>query len=181
MAGQSLPRSYRLPASRTIKPYQQGDLNGLCGIYSLINAIRLVQIAAGTVRTGECEALFSFAMHRLAERGDLRERLSTGVPWAELKRVGRRMAKVVYHHGQELSLCPVARGPADRINTIKKHLVAGRPIVASVQTDQHYTVIVGWTPTRALTFDSSAGHWVQLEPIRRALCLAISASGTSVP
>ncbi|KLE32400.1 hypothetical protein [Aurantiacibacter luteus] len=176
MTAQDLPRSFRLSASRQLKPYLQGDLDGLCGVYSLINAIRLVQFATGATRHGEYSALFSFAMHRLAEGGDLRERLSVGVPWVELKRVGRLMVKVAHHSGREPRLFPVKRGSPDRIDILKQHLMAGRPLIASVHRDEHYTVLVGWTPTRALTFDSSAGHWVQLSSVRRALCLAVSAS-----
>ena len=30
----------RLPTRRRIKPMRQGDLDGLCGVYAIVNAIR---------------------------------------------------------------------------------------------------------------------------------------------
>ena len=177
MAEQGLPPTFKLPASRKLRPIQQGELDGLCGIYSLINAIRLVKFESGALRAIESEALFSFAAYRLADTGDLRERICAGVPWGVLKQVGQRMAKVASEESVELRVSPVKRGQADRIALIKRHLLNGSPVIASVHRDQHYTVITGWTPTRAVIFDSSGSHWVPLESIRRALCLAVSVSG----
>lgn len=176
MAEQRLPPTFKLPASRGLRPIQQGELDGLCGIYSLINAIRLVKFEAGNLRPNESETLFSFAVHRLADTGDLRERICIGVPWGILKQVGQRMAKVASEESVELRVAPVKRGQADRIALIKHHLLSGSPVIASVHRDQHYTVITGWTPTRAIIFDSSGSHWVPLESIQRTLCLAVSVS-----
>ncbi|MEZ5708582.1 MAG: hypothetical protein R3E02_04235 [Blastomonas sp.] len=164
----------QLPASRKLRPIQQGELDGLCGIYSLINAIRLVKFEVGAYRAIESEALFSFAVYRLSDTGDLRERICTGVPWGVLKQVGQRMAKVASEGGVALRVAPVKRGQANRIAIIKRHLLSGTPIIASVHRDHHYTVLAGWTPTRAVIFDSSGSHWVPLESIQRTLCLAVS-------
>lgn len=174
MAEQCLPPTFKLPASRKLRPIQQGELDGLCGIYSLINAIRLVKFEAGALRSIESEALFSLAVYRLADTADLRERICTGVPWGVLKQVGQRMAKVASEESVELRVAPVKRGQPDRIALIKRHLLSGSPVIASVHRDQHYTVLTGWTLTRAVIFDSSGSHWVPLESIQRTLCLAVS-------
>lgn len=174
MTESPLPPTFKIPASRKLCPIQQGELDGLCGIYSLINAIRLVKYEAGAFRAVESEALFSFAVYRLADRGDLRERICTGVPWAVLKQVGQHMAKVASNESVELRVFPIKRGQADRIAAIKRHLLCGRPIIASVHRDEHYTVLTGWTPTRAVIFDSSGNSWVPLKTIERTLCLAVS-------
>ena len=174
MAEHELPQTFRLPASRQLQPLQQGDLDGLCGIYSIINAIRLVKVKDGGSPMYDCDALFSSAIHRLAETGGLRERISIGVPWGVLKRVPARLGKSTITGDCPVDLFPVKRGPADRLNTIKRYLVSGRPIIVSVHRDQHYTVLVGWTRKRAIIFDSSGGHWVPLPTIQRALCMVVS-------
>ena len=174
MAELHIPPTFKLPASRKLRPIQQGELDGLCGIYSLINAIRLIKFEAGVFKTAESEALFSFAIYRLADTGDLRERICTGVPWGVLKQVGQHMVKVASEECVELRVAPIKRGQANRIAIIKRHLLSGTPIIASVHRDQHYTVLAGWTPTRAVIFDSSGSHWVPLESIKRTLCLAVS-------
>lgn len=173
MAELHIPPTFKLPAARKLRPIQQGELDGLCGVYSLINAIRLIKFEAGVFKAVESEALFSFAIYRLANTGDLRERICTGVPWGVLKQVGQHMVKVASEERVELRIVPVKRGQANRIAIIKRHLLRGTPIIASVHRDQHYTVLAGWTPTRAVIFDSSGSQWVPIDSIRSALCLAV--------
>ncbi|ANU08694.1 hypothetical protein [Paraurantiacibacter namhicola] len=175
MADDILPQSFRLPASKRLLPIQQGELDGLCGIYSLINAIRLLKTEAGTLGRYDSATLFSFAIYRLAERGDLRERLNTGIPWTMLKRIGERVARVASDDRLQMTIAPIHRGSPDRLDVIKRTLLQGRPIIASVHRHEHYTVLAGYSRTRAIIFDSSGGHWVPLSSIRRSLCLAVAA------
>src|SRR3712207_4404911 len=42
-------------ASRRLKPYRQGRLDGLCGVYTLINALRLL---CPRLDEDDCEAVF---------------------------------------------------------------------------------------------------------------------------
>lgn len=175
MGGYCLPRSFALPASHQIRPLQQGDLDGLCGVYSLINAIRLVRANNRPLVKGELDALFSFAAYRLAETGDLHERLVRGVPWELLKRLGKKMIGVASAPDLKLELSVIHRSRADRLEIMKRSLLAGAPLIASLYRDEHYSVIVGWSPTRARLFDSSASHWVQLRSLTDALCVRLVA------
>ena len=40
MAPRSTPKMRRLPLRRRIEPLRQGDLDGLCGVYEIVNAVR---------------------------------------------------------------------------------------------------------------------------------------------
>jgi hypothetical protein len=53
-------------------------------------------------------------------------------------------------------------------------------LLVSTHHDEHYSLVVGWTPTRAVLFDSSAGHWVPLTSIRNSLCFAIRAQSITL-
>lgn len=175
MSQDELPRSFRLPASRRLRPIQQGELDGFCGVYSLINAIRLARANHAPLQWDELDALFSFALYRLAECGDLRERATRGVPWGILKRLGTRMTAVASPPGLTLELSLINRFAVDRVSTMKHSLLNGSPLIASLHRHEHYSVIVGWSPTRALLFDSSASHWVKLTSLNQALCVRIVA------
>lgn len=173
MSGDGLPSSFRLAASRALRPLQQGELDGLCGIYSLINAVRLVRHREVAMSAEELASLFSFAMFRLAEDGDFPNRLSTGVPWPALKRLGRKLMSAGSTKALRLELVVLRRGGDDRLVRMKRALMDGAALITSVAEGEHYSVVVGWTPTRAVLFDSGAGQWVPLASIRKSLCFAI--------
>jgi hypothetical protein len=175
MEGAILPSSYRLPASRRITPLQQGELDGLCGVYSVINAIRLLRLDADAITRREVNALYSFAIYRLAESGDLRDRMARGVPWAMLKHVAAKTVSVASTDRTKLELRTLPRGNADRFELVKQAVQAGQVLLVSTHHDEHYSLVVGWTPTRAVLFDSSAGQWVPLASISKSLCFAIRA------
>lgn len=51
-----------------MKPFQQGDLDGLCGIYSIINSVKLV---AGKMPTNDCYDLFYKILQQIEETDQL--------------------------------------------------------------------------------------------------------------
>lgn len=177
MADQLPPRVFRLPSSIRLAPIQQGELDGLCGVYSLINALRLVRWEMGKpLREPDHAALFSFAMHRLAEMGDLREMLSRGVTWMPLKQLGRRMVVVTSTADHGIQIAPIGLARPHRLQLMKEALVSRGALIAPIYGDQHYSVIVGWTAKRAILFDSDGSKWVPLESLMDALCLLIRSS-----
>lgn len=171
MSDNHLPRSFRLTGADELQPFQQGNLDGLCGIYSLINAIHLVSVKKLTKR--ELDELFSFAIHQLAEKGDLCEFICRGVPWKILKDVGFKLVHICTSGSHKLELEVIRRGDPARVDQMRNKIRSGSALIASLYRDEHYSVVVGWTPTRAILFDSSAGHWVPLRTLKCALCVSI--------
>jgi hypothetical protein len=53
-----------------MEPYKQGDLDGLCGIYSIINAVRLVHKG---LTDDDCDELFQKAFICLERRKVIRD------------------------------------------------------------------------------------------------------------
>lgn len=58
------------------KPYRQGQLDGLCGVYALINA---VDVLCGPLNKRQAQALFLDILSFLESRGSLAERCVHGV------------------------------------------------------------------------------------------------------
>lgn len=74
-------------AARKLKPFSQGDLDGLCGIYSVVNAIRLLCPETRKEQSGE---LFSALIARLRKEGrPPNEFVSRGIEATELWRLVR--------------------------------------------------------------------------------------------
>jgi hypothetical protein len=53
-------------ASRRLKPYRQGRLDGLCGLYALVNALRLL---CPKLDEDDCERAFCALIRALEQQG----------------------------------------------------------------------------------------------------------------
>lgn len=71
-----------------MKPYEQGGLDGLCAIYSIVNAVRIVSSISDT----EAKALFRRILEHLEQTHDLSRVLSEGIG---LVTIGGILGKVV--------------------------------------------------------------------------------------
>lgn len=71
-----------------MKPYEQGGLDGLCAIYSIVNAVRIVS----SISDAEAKALFRRILEHLEQTRDLSRVLSEGIG---LVTIGGIFGKVV--------------------------------------------------------------------------------------
>lgn len=58
------------------KPYRQGQLDGLCGVYAMVNA---VDVLCGPISKRHAKALFLDILRFLESRGPLAERCTQGI------------------------------------------------------------------------------------------------------
>lgn len=58
-----------------LKPYTQGELDGLCGLYAVINAVRL----PATIKYKHCQHIFHQSLKLLASQQDLSEVVFDGM------------------------------------------------------------------------------------------------------
>jgi hypothetical protein len=140
-------------------PFEQGDLDGLCGVYAVINAVRLAAYPHRRLPTAECRGLFAALLAELAEEGRLRGFVTHGLGPRVLARLlrgsGRWLRK---QHGLTLEVHrPFAKrdepGPEECWRVLTEHLE--RPGTAAiVGSDEHWTVIRAVTPKRLLLADS---------------------------
>lgn len=76
-----------------MKPFQQGDLDGLCGLYSLINAVRLV---VHPITDADCHILASQALDMLGERKPISRLFLEGLGYRELAVVCKTIIEPAY-------------------------------------------------------------------------------------
>jgi hypothetical protein len=141
------------------KPFEQGDLDGLCGVYAVVNAARLAAHPHRRLPAAECRGLFAALLAELAEEGRLRGFVAAGLGNRVLARLLRRAGQWLRkRHGLALEVRrPFAKrdqpGPEACLRALAEHLA--RPGTAAiVGSDEHWTVVRAVTPKRLLLADS---------------------------
>jgi hypothetical protein len=140
-----------------ILPYEQGYLDGLCGIYSIINATRLI---VNDMREEEAMKLFSKCMRHVEKRKSLGKVSTEGVNekdiWSILKKVvivdyGVKVERPFYNAG-ELSVYDYFLELSEYFGKDGK-----RSAMICVEREDwdHWTVIRSLTMKHLKLFDSS--------------------------
>lgn len=135
------------PASRStfgLLPFQQGGLDSLCGLYSIVNAERIINRSPDY----ETQQLFDDLIHFLARRGLLSKFLIGGI-----------------HHPQMLMILDKVVGK-QRISSIQVPWrgVPNPPLTTFWQSLQYF---LNGTPRRAviLGMEGYHDHWTVIESI----------------
>ena len=155
-----------------VKPLQQGDLDGLCGLYAAINALRLVLAPVRQVKRPEALLWFRTGLEFLGKTGNLEDTIAHGMGpqlWLDLI---KKLAAVA--NGKNSFYISVSQPlehakPANRAQmyeAIEEAVLQGRAVLISLSgVHDHYTVVSGFSPFSLRLFDS--GH---LQRIGRADC-----------
>jgi len=151
-----MPAGARRAAPR---PFRQGDLDGLCGAYAVVNAVRLAAWPHRRLRHPACAHLFGELVDELAEAGRLRDRVTGGMGRRGVARLLRR-AKLWLDVEFELRLevgRPFRKGdqpdPEACLRLLAGHLNQGGTAVI-VATEGHWTVLTAVRGGRLLLADS---------------------------
>lgn len=136
-----------------IKPIEQGSMDNLCGLYTVINALRLIIPPS----RGRDQKLFQEAVAYLDEKEWLSSVLTEGMPTALFAALARHM-----NRQHQIAIERVGHSRSQQPEeTIMRAVDAGLPVLASVDSPlDHFSVICGYSPTRWLLFDSYGYRWL---------------------
>lgn len=151
-----------ITARNTIEPHRQGNLDGLCGIYSTINGLRLALYDHIPLTKAAAKRLFEMGADFLDERDGAGEAMWAGMETRRWHALVRKLAKYV---STDSVVVDVERAEFTSKPTIEQvfewidaSLAQGKPVLVHLDgTLKHFSVIAGSTPTRLELFDS-AGH-----------------------
>jgi hypothetical protein len=170
------PEAWSLRGAHIIEPISQGDYDGLCGLYCIINAIRLVMAPHRELKHQEVRALFRAGVRFLERRGNLSTAVRSSVGarlWPQLAERLRATAQRMSNRSIILERPALRKDAelADTWRTIERMITSGKaPVLFMRGKYRHYSVISGYTPASLKLFDSFGYHWV-----RRASCGTINA------
>lgn len=153
-------------------PLQQGDLDGLCGLYAAVNALRLVLAPVRQVRRPEALLWFRIGLESLGETGNLQDFVAHGIgpkDWLNLMESLTAFASSRGDHHICVSqpLRHAARAPRSQMyGAIEDAIVHGRAVLITLSgVHNHYTLVSGYSPSNLWLFDSG-----KLQKIGRAHC-----------
>jgi hypothetical protein len=148
-------------------PFQQGDLDSLCGVYSVINATVAAAAPIKRLREKDCLDLFRFLICTLNLEDDLTRVLISGCYYPVLSKL-LKVTDCWLRDRHDLSLRyrrpfhnRTSPQPRDAVAMIRAHLGPGRraAIVRVTGAHEHWTVVtsVGDRNGRRLHLADSSG------------------------
>ena len=150
--------SHKLEGLLQLAPYAQGELDSLCGLYSIINAIRLVRYPVAPVSSAKSRSLFTAGIEFLRDTGSLDPALVNGINIRRWKLLAALLAEHASTPKWSIAVETTKhRMPARAImRYIDDSVAMGLPMLLHLgRRHQHYTVISGVTQHSILLFDSS--------------------------
>jgi hypothetical protein len=153
----------------TFRPYRQGDLDYLCGVYSVVNAARRVLAPAIQLRGSEARLLFQHLL--LALDGRLKRSVTDGQSEGDMVRllnVASMWVAACYQRKVTLQRPFRQRSrvkSSELLSTLRQHL-AGDRTAAIVGLCEHWSVVARLDRRHLILFDS----W-QLHKIPFAHCV----------
>ena len=163
--------SRRAPRLRPRAPYRQGDLDGLCGLYSIVNAVRVLCPEVGNAGAS---ALFDHVMQALPLAGiNVAIAVVGGIGRGVMARLMRAaMRYVADEFDIELTITRLPKAQRRSMSLDALWRALGEELsprcVAVLSLDgrhEHWTVAIGVTPQQISLYDSG-----ELGALRRSSC-----------
>ena len=150
------PESFIIPAARELEPCLQGSLDGLCGLYAIINAIRIAAFGYRRDTHFANHALFVAGIAKLGEFGAIADYAGDGMNKTEFRALAKHLCGKASNSKIKLRChaLPVRVPDAQRQNNILAALTVGSPVLVNLEHKFHYSVISGRTPCTLTLFDS---------------------------
>ena len=163
---------YIIPQAKAVKPFRQGQLDTLCGLYSAINAIRLASYPKKHLTKYHARIMMEEGLDYLAKRQTrLLCALTDGMSNKLRLALTRHLVKFVndeWDVGLELINPEIDKAGNLRLiitSFIESNVKAHRPVCININGHhKHYTVIVGYNPRSYMLHDSDG-----LKSIQRSL------------
>lgn len=149
-------------------PFEQGDLDNLCGLYAAVNAICVTSAPIRPLSPSEAQHVLHTGVAFLQHRGWLADALIAGMALPRQRAVTHHMG-ITASRTTGFSITAARILPARSImqahaamDLIASRLAAGSAVIACFEnTLWHYTVIAGMSARRLYLFDSAGLHWIE--------------------
>ncbi|MBM1172324.1 hypothetical protein [Microvirga arabica] len=164
------------------RAYRQGDLDGLCGVYAIVNALRYVL----RLRDEQCKQLFAKLIKALEQDSPcLHKSLLRGLYWCQLKRLvavagkGRCGDRDLTFQAHPLRLKQDQHTLPDLWAALEQELgPACVAIVGITGATDHWCVVYQVTPKTLWLLDSDGGTYMRrsrctVRPARTRYCLEL--------
>lgn len=159
------------PGAALIMPHQQGRLDALCGLYALINALRVLHAPTRPLSLRCCKELFAHGMDALTAKSGGKAVVHSGMTVTRQRKLAKAILK-----SSTLRPLPkiVLRAPLPKTSTmealdrgLQAAIADGNVLLVCLHGRlSHHSVIVGVSPARILLCDSDGLRYVLKASIR---------------
>ena len=162
-----------------VAPLEQGDLDGLCGLYAAINAVAVVLAPVRPLSSADIDILFVAGIKHLSRRGQLADAIRSGMGFGTQYRLTKALAK----KAARLTSLPIAvTRPAKRhtplrrrdlLRLLEQGMTDGAAMIVRFENAlDHYSVVVGRSQTRFYLHDSGGRCWIARAALGTRRCSA---------
>ena len=169
------PRTKLALAAKELIPLRQGDLDGFCGLYAIINAVRLAIHPGQRLRHPQSKRLFEAGIVTLGRHRRLRYALKDGMTDATWRQVCEAvLAEADHLVAGRVTATWIFAGEArlevrDMVRCVRRSVRDGNPVLITLGgCYHHWTVVVGFNGERLRLFDSASYRWVLIRSIGSA-------------
>lgn len=172
-------RRGRIASSTHLEPLQQGEFDGLCGIYAVVNGLRLLLQPFQPLSYAACEQLYRAGIDRLDREG----RLGSAATWGISQSRWLRMVPAICTAATRISNIAVSATRAfphqHRVSraaafvAIEAAIDAQCPVLVELGgIYEHFSVVCGYSSSRLMLHDSYGYRW-----IHRGACSVTAEAG----
>ena len=154
-------------AQRELRALEQGHLDGLCGLYAIINAVRVAVYPELTLSNRASKRLFERGLILLERKKKVRHTIVNGIDhalWlvmchavvAEAEKLTgyRLVVRHLFNHERSWHTRDVIRGI---VSSVRQN----QPVIICLEGRlDHWSVVTQCTPTRFNLFDSAGYRWI---------------------
>tara|TARA_R110000822_G_scaffold37204_4_gene104320 strand:- start:1471 stop:2031 length:561 start_codon:yes stop_codon:yes gene_type:complete len=175
------PSSFIIPAARELEPCLHGSLDGLCGLYAIINAIRIAAFGYRLDTHHTNHALFTAGIAKLEEFGSIADCVGDGMNKTEFRALTKHLCRKASNLKIKLRYhaLPVRVPDSERQHNISATLTSGLPVLINLEHKFHYSVVTGFTPCTLTLFDSFGYTRTNIRPDRYSCAIMIMGRSTS--
>jgi hypothetical protein len=164
----SAARRGRIASAAHLDPFQQGEFDGLCGIYAAVNGLRLLLQPHRPLTYSACEQLYQAGIASLRRESQLAGAATWGISQARWLRLVPALCTAAARI-TNLPISATQPFPNDRrvsraqaFASIESAIDAQCPVLVELDdTYDHFTVISGYAPTRFMLHDSYGYRWIR--------------------
>lgn len=157
-----------LPGVALCSPFEQGDLDNLCGLYAAVNALCVTAVPIRPLSPTVAQHVLHAGVSYLQRRGWLADALIRGMALHRQRAVTQHMGTVASRiTGFRMTVTPMFPPRSmlqthEALDQIASCIAAGSAVIACFEnTLWHYTVIAGMSASRLYLFDSAGLHWIE--------------------
>lgn len=155
-----------IAARHQIDPFRQGQLDGLCSLYAVINGLRLACAGSAAISLRESKELFALGLAFLERKGRLQKTITTGLRWRRRRTLAYYLAEAASCSGRQIIVERPSKtersSVEDVFNWIAVSLQQNKPVLIPLMGAlNHLTVVSSLSEKRLTLFDSGGFYYVE--------------------